>query len=117
MIRFGWIFLTILTVGHADTLILRNGNSITGDWLGSDAQQVRFLVKDQVRTFPRGGVAQVDFDGPGAPAAAKPAPASSPRAARTSGERCALSHLKHRSSCQSPRPSGRIGTLRLCADR
>ncbi len=46
---------------QADTLRLRNGASVTGNFLGGNADEVRFMVDDQVQRYPRADVAAVIF--------------------------------------------------------
>lgn len=73
MIRFALIFAIFCSMSMADTLQLRDGSSVGGNWLGADAQKVRFLVNDQVQNYNRSDVIAVSFgDG-----AVTPAPAQS----------------------------------------
>jgi hypothetical protein len=83
--RFTLLALTLalLVAAEADTLRLRSGATITGTWLGGTADEVRFMVDDQVKTYSRSNVLGVDFtsDGvvtTGAPAPAAPPPPSAP---------------------------------------
>ena len=46
---------------RADTLALRNGTTVTGSWAGADAQQICFLVQDQIQPYPRSEVSAVTF--------------------------------------------------------
>ena len=57
----------------ADTLTLRDGKSVTGNWVGLDAGQIDFLVNNQPEKHPRSEVSAVTF-GP----AAKPEPVQTP---------------------------------------
>ena len=53
--------------GHADTLRLRNGTTVNGSFLGGSADEIRFMVNDEVEHFRRADVAEVVFgsiDGP-----------------------------------------------------
>jgi hypothetical protein len=60
--------LTVLTVcGHADTLRLRNGSVINGSFLGGTADDVRFLVNDEVQHYPRADVQSIVFGSTNAP--------------------------------------------------
>ena len=45
----------------ADTLRLRNGATVTGSFLGGSADEVRFMVDDQVQRYARADVAAVIF--------------------------------------------------------
>ncbi len=54
----------ILAIGAADTLTLRNGRSVEGQYLGGDAHVIRMAVGDHVNTFQIGEVASLQFGGP-----------------------------------------------------
>ena len=76
----------------ADTLTLRSGRVITGQYLGGDARHVRMAVGDRVDTFNVEDVGTLEFTGasPASPAAqaADPVPASgiADRAAAAAGK-------------------------------
>jgi hypothetical protein len=57
--------LALLVAAEADTLRLRNGATITGTWLGGSANEVRFMIDDQVKTYPVSNVVGVDFTSDG----------------------------------------------------
>jgi hypothetical protein len=62
MTRYSSVLVFVLLVSaRADILTLRNGTKVTGSWLGGDAGQIRFLVNDQIRTYPRPDVSEVNF--------------------------------------------------------
>jgi len=65
MARIAKVLATLLLAhgfwGRADTLSLRNGTTVTGSWAGADAEQIRFLVQDQIQTYPRSDVSAVTF--------------------------------------------------------
>jgi hypothetical protein len=62
MTRYSTAFaFALLVSARADVLTLRNGTKVTGSWLGGDSGQIRFLVKDQIRTYPRPDVSEVNF--------------------------------------------------------
>jgi len=61
--RFTMLALALLMAGQADTIRLRNGTIVTGSWLGGTTDEVRFMVDDQVRRYPRADVVEVDFAG------------------------------------------------------
>jgi len=63
--RFTTVTLALLALGQADTLRLRNGATVTGSWLGGTADQVRFMVDDRVKMYPRVDVVSVDFTSDG----------------------------------------------------
>jgi hypothetical protein len=74
--RFTITVLALALVCPADTLRLRNGATVTGNFLGGSADEVRFMVDDQVERFPRADVAAVIFSSIAGPngAPAPPAP-------------------------------------------
>ncbi len=54
--------LLLLFACQADTLRLRNGTTVSGNWLGGSADEVRFMVNDQVQRYPRADVVEVVFN-------------------------------------------------------
>ena len=79
--RIGYLllFLAFAGAGLADTLTLRSGRVVNGNYLGGNARQVRMEVADRIETFDVGDVSSIQFAGPtSAPAqpAAAPAPAA-----------------------------------------
>lgn len=52
----------------ADTVTLRNGESLQGTYLGGTARQIRFDVNGNIRTFELDRVQSITFDDPGASA-------------------------------------------------
>ncbi len=72
--------LTLVPFAWADTLTLRDGRTIEGQYLGGSARQVRMAVGDGVQTFDVTDVANLQFEGGKPPAAAQPAPAPAPAA-------------------------------------
>jgi hypothetical protein len=64
------MFLKILTAlavvmsfGFADTLTLRSGEVVRGQYLGGDARHVRMAIGDQVQTYAIDDVADLQFGG------------------------------------------------------
>ena len=61
----------------ADSVVLRNGKTIEGTYLGGDARRVRMAVDDEVQTIVIDEISQIRFGSQTAPAAtAKPKPAA-----------------------------------------
>jgi hypothetical protein len=56
-----FVFLTFLAVSSADTLTLRNGRTVEGQYLGGDARAVRMAVGDHVNTFQVDEIADLQF--------------------------------------------------------
>jgi hypothetical protein len=55
------LFFVLLVSAQADMLTLRNGTTVTGNWMGMNAQQISFQVNDQIRTYPKADVLKVTF--------------------------------------------------------
>ncbi len=72
--RFTILAVAFLAVCPADTLRLRNGATVSGSWVGGTADEIRFLVNDQVQRYPRADVMEVVFNSPTAPPAGPGAP-------------------------------------------
>jgi hypothetical protein len=55
------LLFALLVLAHADTLTLRDGTHVTGRWWAVDANQVHFLVNNQLQDYPRSDVSMVTF--------------------------------------------------------
>jgi hypothetical protein len=64
--------LILVLAAQADTLRLRNGSTFNGSFLGGSADEIRFMVNDEVQRFPRGDVAEVIFSSIGGASVAPP---------------------------------------------
>ena len=53
------LFLCLLV--RADTLSLRNGTSVSGNWVSIDSREISFTVNGEVRSYPRADVWRVTF--------------------------------------------------------
>jgi hypothetical protein len=73
IVRFTITALALAIACPADTLRLRNGATVTGSFLGGSADEVRFMVDEQVQRYPRAEVVAVIFTSIEAPDVA-PAP-------------------------------------------
>jgi len=69
------MFLRLMTIGvaivclcAADTLTLRSGRVITGQYVGGDARHIRMAIGDRVDTFDVDDISDLQFGGPSAPA-------------------------------------------------
>jgi hypothetical protein len=60
------IALAVATAGYGDTITLRNGQVLSGTYLGGTARQVRVDMGDQVQTIDIGEISRIEFGG-GAP--------------------------------------------------
>jgi hypothetical protein len=69
-----------LSAAFADTLTLRNGQTVEGQYLGGTARQVRMAVGDSVQTFDVSDVASLRFEGGPSQAAVAPAAPAAPMA-------------------------------------
>ena len=68
------VLATFALSSPADTLRLRNGSRVTGSFLGGTADDIRFLVNDQIRHYPRADVVEIVFNSTDAPAVNSEAP-------------------------------------------
>src|SRR5437588_6902925 len=59
--------LTFATLGFADTITLKNGNVINGNYLGGTARAVRVEVGDNIQTVDVSDITRIEFNGPVAP--------------------------------------------------
>ncbi len=53
--------LVLASTSPADTLRLRDGSSVTGNFVGATADDIRFSVNGEVQHFARANVAGIDF--------------------------------------------------------
>lgn len=53
--------LLFLATCRADTLALRNGTKVTGNWVSIDSHEISFMVEGEVRTYARTEVWKVTF--------------------------------------------------------
>jgi hypothetical protein len=77
----GSILLRLATIGavgvslcSADTLTLRSGRVITGQYLGGDARHIRMAIGDRVDSFNVEDVGDLEFGGSAPPASQPPPP-------------------------------------------
>jgi hypothetical protein len=72
------IALAIATAGFADTITLKNGRVIDGNYLGGSPRQVRMEAGGRIETFDVGDIVRIEFGGGAPPAASAPAEDSRP---------------------------------------
>ena len=53
------LFVCLLV--RADTLSLRDGTSVSGNWVSIDNREISFTVNGEVRSYPRADVWRVTF--------------------------------------------------------
>jgi hypothetical protein len=73
-LRFFGISLLAVAFCSADTLTLRSGRVITGQYLGGDARHIRMAIGDRVDTFDVQDVGDLEFSGEARQSSAAPAP-------------------------------------------
>ena len=73
--RLLWVALAAVSIASADRLMLRDGRTVEGQFLGGTARQIRMAVGDSVQIFDVSDVASLRFEGAAAPS---PAPAPQP---------------------------------------
>jgi hypothetical protein len=66
LLRVTAVTLALAGFGAADTLTLRSGRVIDGQYIGGDARQIKMAVGDRIETYPIEDVSGVQFGG-GAP--------------------------------------------------
>jgi hypothetical protein len=57
------IAFALATAGFADTVTLKNGRVINGEYMGGSARQIRVAVGDQIETLEVSSVARIEFGG------------------------------------------------------
>lgn len=72
--RVSAIAMLAVAFCSADTLTLRSGRVITGQYLGGDARHIRMAVGDRVDTFNVEDVGDLEFSGEAPPPSPPPAP-------------------------------------------
>jgi len=77
LFRLPIIAAAIVILASADTLTLRSGRVVSGQYLGGDAQHIRMAVGDHVDTFDIADVGDLQFTGNAAPSS-PPLPTLSP---------------------------------------
>jgi hypothetical protein len=73
-VRLSLLAFVVVLAASADTLRLRDGSTITGNFVGATADDVRFSVNGEVQHYARSSVAGIDFT------AAPPAQVDTPAA-------------------------------------
>ena len=63
LLRVTTFIIAIATIGLADSLTLRSGRVVHGQYLGGDARQIRMAVGDRVDTFDVADVSNLQFGG------------------------------------------------------
>src|ERR1035437_2933516 len=71
------IAFAVATACLADTITLKNGQTVTGTYLGGSARQVRFEIGDQIQTLDTADIVRIEFGG-SPTMAEEPAPAMRP---------------------------------------
>jgi len=75
LLRLATLGAIVATLSSADTLTLRSGRVITGQYLGGDARHIRMAIGDRVDTFNIEDVGDLEFGGNPPPATPPPPPA------------------------------------------
>ena len=65
------------TIACGDSLVLRNGSTVLGTFLGGDNRSIRFATGNQVNTYNLTDIASITFSAP-PPATSAPAPTNAP---------------------------------------
>lgn len=72
--RIAALFFALLTLAQADTVVLRNGTTVKGVWMGADSDKISLLVDGQVKPYARADVSTVTFGDEPATASAPETP-------------------------------------------
>lgn len=75
MLRLTTLVAVFVGLCSADTLTLRSGRVVNGQYLGGDARHIRMAIGDHVDTFNVEDVGDIEFGGGPSSAAPPPAPA------------------------------------------
>src|SRR5579863_2347330 len=78
LLRLSMLGAVLARLCCADTLTLRSGRVITGQYLGGDARHIRMAVGDHVDTFNVEDVGDIEFGGEARSAVPAPPPTSPP---------------------------------------
>ena len=70
--------LTLAAVGLADTIVMKDGRSIRGTYLGGSPRQVKVEVGDQIQTLDIGDISRIEFTQSAASAPNLPPPEPQP---------------------------------------
>ena len=65
LFRFVLATAALVTLGFGDTLVLRNGATVQGNYAGGDTRHVKIVVGDHVETYALEEVARLEFGGNG----------------------------------------------------
>lgn len=72
--RAAALFFALVILAQADTVVLRNGTTVKGVWMGADSDKINLLVGGQVKPFARADVSTVTFGDEPATASAPETP-------------------------------------------
>jgi hypothetical protein len=101
--------LLIVSVSWADTLVLKNGRSVSGSYLGGDSRQIRLAVDDRIETFSVSDVVRIEFGSLASPGAAPPSESSAAAPAPAASRDERPSALRDRTSPPPSAPSRASG--------
>jgi hypothetical protein len=65
LLRISGLLLAIVSLGSADILTLRSGQTVRGEYLGGDARHVKMSVGDRVENYSIEDVASLEFNNGG----------------------------------------------------
>ena len=63
LLRVTTLFIAVATICSADSLTLRSGRVVHGQYLGGDARQIRMAVGDRIDTFDVAEISNLQFGG------------------------------------------------------
>lgn len=100
----------------ADTLTLRNGQTVQGSYLGGTSRQIRMAVGDSIRSFDVSEVLSLTFEAQAEPAPAPAPPPESRKILRAEPEETARASAPAAAPAGTELPSGTNITVRMIDD-
>ena len=116
LLRLSTIVAVLACLCCADTLTLRSGRVITGQYLGGDARHIRMAVGDHVDTFNVEDIGDIEFSGDSrSPVPSAPPPPQAPPPANQSQSNQNQPNPNQGFSQQPPAPATPVAGIQIPA--
>jgi hypothetical protein len=116
LLRLSTIVAVLACLCFADTLTLRSGRVITGQYLGGDARHIRMAVGDHVDTFNVEDIGDIEFSGDSrSPVPSAPPPPQAPPPANQSQSNQNQPNPNQGFSQQPPAPATPVAGIQIPA--